>query len=60
VLIDPAGISYSVGAAPNDSAEYAVTVRYDASSLPIWNLYPPLPMPGRTISYTSLIRLGGL
>jgi Flp pilus assembly protein TadG len=60
VLIDPAGLSYSVGEAANDSSEYSVTVRYDASSLPIWNLYPPLPLPSRTISFTSLIRLGGI
>jgi Flp pilus assembly protein TadG len=59
VLIDPSGVSYSVGASANDSSEYQVTIRYNAASLPIWDLYPPLPLPSRTISFTSLIRIGG-
>jgi len=41
------------------SDEYSVTLRYDATALPIWNLLP-LPLPSHTITYTSLIRLGGL
>ncbi|MGE6698058.1 TadE/TadG family type IV pilus assembly protein [Hyphomonas sp. NPDC076900] len=36
-----------------------VTVTYDATSLPIWNLGPPLPLPGKTIRHVSVIRAGG-
>ncbi|AXE63356.1 TadE-like family protein [Hyphomonas polymorpha PS728] len=36
-----------------------VTVTYDAASLPIWNLGPPLPLPGKTIRHVSVIRAGG-
>ncbi|MFN4185521.1 MAG: TadE/TadG family type IV pilus assembly protein [Hyphomonas sp.] len=36
-----------------------VTVTYDAKSLPIWNLGPPLPMPDKTIRSVSVIRAGG-
>lgn len=38
---------------------YAITVSYDASGLPIWDLGPPLPLPSSTIRRTSAIRAGG-
>ncbi|HVW91497.1 MAG TPA: TadE/TadG family type IV pilus assembly protein [Devosia sp.] len=60
VLIDPQALSYKLGGRPGDADEYVVTLSYDASSLPIWNLYPPLPLPSRTIRYSSAIRIGGL
>lgn len=60
VLIDRQALSYKVGDRPEDPDEYSVTLSYDAASLPIWNLYPPLPMPSRTIRYSSVIRIGGI
>ena len=60
VLIDRDALSYAVGDKPDDPDEYSVTLSYDASRLPIWNLYLPLPLPSRTIRYSSTIRLGGL
>lgn len=36
-----------------------VTVTYDASELPIWNLYGGLPLPEKTITRSSVIRTGG-
>lgn len=36
-----------------------VTVTYDASHLPIWEMGPPLPLPGKEIRRVSAIRAGG-
>ena len=60
LLIDQALVSFTIGDKPDDPSMYRVTVRYDASKLPIWNLYLPLPMPSPFISYTSVIRRGGI
>jgi Flp pilus assembly protein TadG len=59
LLIDPEALHYSVGLLPSDPDEYRVTVSYDASNLPIWDLYVPLPLPSHTITYASVIRIGG-
>lgn len=58
VFIDPEEVDFSIGDDAADPNQYKVTVTYDASQLPIWAL--PVPMPGRIISYTSTIRLGGI
>jgi Flp pilus assembly protein TadG len=60
IFIDRTGLTYRIAPRANDANEYSVTLNYDASTLPIWNLYPPLPLPSHTITYSSLIRLGGL
>lgn len=57
VFIDPDEVNFSIGDDVSDPNQYKVTVTYDASQLPIWVL--PVPMPGKIISYTSTIRLGG-
>ena len=57
VFIDPADVDFAIGDDEDDPGQYRVTVTYDASSLPIWAL--PVPLPGKTISFTSTIRLGG-
>ena len=57
VFIDPDEVDFSIGDDASDPNQYKVTVTYDASQLPIWVL--PVPMPGKIISYTSTIRLGG-
>ncbi|MBL8594345.1 MAG: pilus assembly protein [Devosia sp.] len=57
VFIDPDEVDFSIGDDTSDPNQYKVTVTYDASQLPIWVL--PVPMPGKIISYTSTIRLGG-
>jgi len=59
VLIDPQYLSSTIAPSANDPTEYSVTLTYNASTLPIWNLYVPLPLPSRTITYSSVIRLGG-
>jgi Flp pilus assembly protein TadG len=45
---------------PQLEGVYRVTVVYDASSLPIWDLGPPIPLPSSTIRRTSTIRIGGI
>ncbi|HWV19618.1 MAG TPA: TadE/TadG family type IV pilus assembly protein [Devosia sp.] len=60
MLIDRQYLTYSVGDDPGDPTQYRVALRYDAIELPIWNLYPPLPMPSRYMVYGATIRQGGL
>ncbi len=50
----------SIGDKPGDPDYYLVTLRYDASELPIWNLYLPLPLPSQQIAFSSIIRRGGI
>lgn len=59
-LIDSDRLSVSIGDKPGDPDHYRVTLTYDASDLPIWNLYLPLPLPSQQIAYTSTIRRGGI
>lgn len=60
MLLDASLLDYRIGDSPNDASQYQVSVSYDASELPIWNLYLPIPMPSRTIAFASTIRKGGL
>ena len=60
VFVDAADLTYEIADKANDPNEYRVILRYDASSLPIWNLGVPLPLPSRVITYASTIRLGGI
>lgn len=60
MLIDAAHLTYAIGSDPTDATQYRVTLRYDAIELPIWNLYPPLPLPNRFLVQDATIRQGGL
>lgn len=59
VLIERERLSVSAAQSPSDPDQFLVELAYDASSLPVWNIHPPVPMPGRTIRYASTIRNGG-
>lgn len=59
-LIDPARLSATIGDKPGGIDHYRVVLTYDASDLPIWNLYPPLPLPSQQIAFSSTIRRGGI
>lgn len=59
-LIDRKRLNVVIGDKPGDPDHYRVTLVYDASALPIWNLYLPLPLPSKTIAYSSTIRRGGI
>lgn len=60
MLIDPQRLRHEMGAHPDDADQYRLVLRYDASDLPIWNLYPPLPLPAQNIIIGATIRRGGL
>ncbi|HUH75868.1 MAG TPA: TadE/TadG family type IV pilus assembly protein [Devosia sp.] len=59
LLIARNRLTFSIGDKPADLAQYHVTLRYDVTQLPIWNLYPPLPLPNRFIVTTSTVRRDG-
>jgi Flp pilus assembly protein TadG len=60
MLLSRQYLTYAIGDDPGDPTQYRVALRYDAIELPIWNLYPPLPMPSRYMVYGATIRQGGL
>ena len=60
LLIDPARLTYTIGDSRSDPNQYQVRLSYDATNLPIWNLYPPLPLPSPKIVYGATIRRGGI
>ncbi len=59
LLLDRRKLTFSVGESESDSDQYQISVAYDASELPIWNLYPPIPLPASIITFASTIRKGG-
>lgn len=60
MILDPARLEHEIGDHPTDANQYVVQLRYEAIDLPIWNLYPPLPLPSSTLSYGASIRRGGI
>ncbi|HWU18872.1 MAG TPA: TadE/TadG family type IV pilus assembly protein [Devosia sp.] len=60
LLLDSTHLTYTIRDDTSDPNQYLVTLRYDASELPIWNLYVPLPLPSSQIAYSSTIRRGGI
>jgi Flp pilus assembly protein TadG len=44
---------------PANVNQFTVSLAYDAQDLPIWNLYS-FAMPGKTITRTATIRIGGI
>ena len=59
-LLDPARLTLAAVPSTADTNQFLVRLSYDASQLPIWNLYPPIPLPSTTIVYASTIRHGGV
>lgn len=60
VLIDAARLEVAAAPSALDPDQFSVNIAYDAAHLPIWNLYPPIPLPAKTIAFTSTIRNGGV
>lgn len=60
MLIDPDRLTHAIGDSATDPNQYVVRLTYDATNLPIWNLYPPLPLPSSTLVYGATIRRGGI
>jgi len=59
-FIDPEKLTLDAVPSPADPDQFLVRLAYDASNLPIWNIYPPVPLPGPVIAFTSTIRNGGV
>lgn len=59
-LLDPDELTLSAAPSPADPDQFLVSLSYDASALPIWNIYPPVPLPDPVIAFTSTIRNGGV
>jgi Flp pilus assembly protein TadG len=60
LLIDPQKLTVKVGDSAVDAGQFDVSVSYDASGLPIWNLFYGIAMPEKTIERHSTIRIGGI
>lgn len=60
LFIDPVKLTVEVGDSGSDASQFDVTLRYDATSLPIWSLWESLPMPDRIIQRRATIRMGGI
>jgi Flp pilus assembly protein TadG len=58
-LIDPTKLTVEAAASPADSSQFRVSVRFDASGLPIWIMSNFVPMPDRVIERTSVVKRGG-
>lgn len=59
-FVDPGNIVLDAYGSAADGNQFVVAVRYDARTLPIWNLLDGLPLPGMTIMRQSTIRIGGI
>ena len=59
-LVDPTKLSIVATDDPAGDGEFTVALSYDASALPVWDLLPALPLPGRTIVKRSVVRIGGM
>lgn len=59
-FVDSDKLTYQAKDSTADGNQFVVSIQYDARNLPVWNLFPALPMPGTTISRQSAIRVGGI
>lgn len=59
-FVDPQKLSVEARDTAGDGTRFVVAIRYDAATLPLWNLLSGLPLPGRIISRQSTIRIGGI
>lgn len=58
-FLDPTKFTVTVKPDPSNSNQFTVSVAYDATNLPIWNLYS-YALPGKTITRFATIRMGGI
>jgi Flp pilus assembly protein TadG len=59
-FVNPPDLMIETYGDAGDANQFVVAIRYDARTLPIWNLLDGLPMPGMTIIRRSTIRIGGI
>lgn len=59
MLLDPDNIQVTAEPLEADARQFRVSIRYDASLLPIWNFSPFFPLPEKVIERTATIQRGG-
>lgn len=59
MVLDPAKLTVEAGPLDVDVRQFRVSVRYDATALPIWNFGPLLPLPATIIERSATIQRGG-
>lgn len=59
VLLKGSAVTVTAEPLAADPDQFLVTVRYDATHLPIWDLVSFVPLPSSTIESSSTIRRGG-
>lgn len=60
MLIDYQKLDFLLKVPEPGDEQYRLTLIYDAGDLPIWNLYPPLPLPETQIVRGATILRGGI
>ncbi|MCM2399222.1 pilus assembly protein [Rhizobium sp. S95] len=58
-FLDDKAMTVAVQDDPNNPNQFTVSISYDASGLPIWQLYS-FAMPGKVIRRFATIRVGGI
>jgi Flp pilus assembly protein TadG len=58
-LLERSKLQVQVTTDPANANQFTVTATYDASNLPIWNLYT-FPLPDHVIRRFATIRMGGI
>ena len=58
-LLTRDALTVSVEPLDDDPSYLRVVVDFDASHLPVWNLYDGLPLPEKNIRREAVIRAGG-
>jgi Flp pilus assembly protein TadG len=59
-FVNPPDLMVETYGDAGDANQFVVAIRYDARTLPIWNLLEGLPLPDMTITRQSTIRIGGI
>ena len=59
-FVDGKKLTVKVGDNVKNPNQFNVEVSYDATQLPIWNMFPDVIMPSSTIVKTTAIRIGGI
>lgn len=60
LLLQPDKVNFSAQMSLDDENQFLVMIEYNATHLPIWSLYTPLPLPSDRIIRGSTIRIGGV
>lgn len=59
MMVNPDKLTVQAGPTADDATQFKITVRYDASALPIWVFKGLIPLPNQTIVKVASIKRGG-